>query len=60
MGDIMFDKLSGLNEKNEYEKIIKDYNNNYGYNVGISGMSSKESKDNFDKSVKDLLIMKKR
>lgn len=56
----MFDKLSSLNEKNEYEKIMKDYNNNYGYNVGISGMASKENKDNLDKSVKDLLITKKR
>lgn len=56
----MFDKLSSLNEKNEYEKITKDYNNNYGYNVGISSMSSKANKDNLDKSVKDLLITKKR
>lgn len=57
---MVFDKLSSLNEKNEYEKIKKDYNNNYGYNVGISSMSNKENKDNFDKSVKDLLITKKR
>lgn len=56
----MFDKLSSLSEKNEYEKIKKDYNNNYGYNVGISSMSSKVNKDSLDKSVKDLLITKKR
>lgn len=56
----MFDKVSSLNEKDEYEKIKKDYNNNYGYNVGINSMSSKENKDNLDKSVKDLLITKKR
>lgn len=57
---MMFDKLSSLKEKSEYEKIKKDYNNNYGYNVGISSMSSKENKDSLDKSVKELLIIKKR
>ncbi len=54
----MFDKLSDLKEKSEYEKIKMDYTNNYGYNLGFSGHTNKIYKDNYDKSIKNSLIIK--
>ncbi len=56
----MFSKLSEIADKDEYEKIIKDYNNNYGYNIGFNGYTNIEKKDSEDNSLKDLLIMEKR
>ena len=56
----MFDKLSELKDKSEYEKIMKDYNNNYGFNLGHNSITSKTSKDKFDNTVNKELNIKKR
>ena len=60
MGDIMFDKLSELKDKSEYERIMKDYSNNYGFNLGHNSIISKTSKDKFDNTVNKDLNIKKR
>lgn len=60
MGDFMFDKLSEIKEKSEYQKILNDYSNNYGYNLGNNTFISKRSKDKSDILANKELSVKKR
>ena len=56
----MFDKLSNIKEKSEYQKIINDYNNNYGFNLGLNSFTSKKEQDKFDNIGNKELSIKKR
>lgn len=61
MGDFfMIEKLSSIEEKNEYEKIKSDYSNDYGYNLGFNSKVSSVNKEDDDKIVNELLNIKKR
>lgn len=60
MGVIMFEKLSDLKEKSEYQKVLSDYSNNYGFNLGTNSLTSKNKQDKFDNIVNKELNMKKR
>lgn len=60
MGDIMFEKTSDIKDKSEYQKIMKDYSNNYGFNFGINTMTNKILKDKFDNIGNKELSIKKR
>lgn len=54
------DKLSDLNEKSEYKKIMEDYSNNYGYNIGLNTFKGVGINDKMDNSVKGNKTVKKR
>lgn len=56
----MNEKLSSLEEKNEYEKIKNDYSNDFGYNLGFNSKISGINKEDDDKIVNELLNIKKR
>lgn len=50
--------MNELDEKSEFELIMKDYNNNYGYNLGTNFITS--NKANKNSLVKAILNVKKR
>ncbi len=56
----MFNKTSELKEKSEFDRIKKDYTNNYGYNIGLNSYASKRTNDKLDNFNKGNIIMKKR
>ncbi len=54
------DKLSDLNEKSEYKKIMYDYNNNYGFNTGLNSFKKTKISNNQEFKVKGNINAKKR
>lgn len=54
------EKLSDLNEKSEYKKVMEDYSNNYGFNTGMNSFKGTPLKDKMDNFVKAKETMKKR
>lgn len=54
------EKLSDLNEKSEYKKIMQDYSNNYGFNIGLNSFRGISKEDKMDNFVKGNINVKKR
>lgn len=58
-GDIM-EKISDLNEKSEYKKVMEDYSNNYGFNTGLNSFRGICKSDEMETIVKGNKQLKKR
>lgn len=56
----MFEKTSSLEDKTEYQKIVKDYSNNYGVNIGSNNHIMKSTSDETMNVVNKKLKAKKR
>lgn len=57
----MDEKMASLGEKNEYEKIMKEYDNVFGFDLGLCNVTSKQSREKCGaNSLNSELMMKKR